>query len=139
MRSKLRLPLPATNADLGLLILRLAIAVVLLFHGVFKAANGIDWMSGMLTDVGLPAFIRYGVFVAELVAPVLLIVGLWTRLAALVITFNMVMAIFLALRDQLFAIKRSGGGWGVELEALIALGALALFFTGAGKYSVSRD
>lgn len=139
MTSKLRIPLPATNADLGLLILRLAVAVVLLFHGVFKAANGIDWMSGMVTDVGLPAFIRYGVFVGELVAPVLLIVGLWTRLAALVITFNMAMAIFLALRDQLFAIKRSGGGWGVELEALIALGALALFFTGAGKYSISRS
>lgn len=137
--SKLRIPLPATNADLGILILRLAIAVVLLFHGVFKAVNGIDWMSGMLAEVGLPAFVRYGVFVAELVAPVLLIVGLWTRLAALIITFNMAMAIFLALRDQVFAIKPQGGGWAIELEALIGLGALALFFTGAGKYGISKN
>jgi putative oxidoreductase len=123
----------------GLLILRLAVAVVILFHGAYKVANGIDWMSGLLAKNGLPAFLRYGVYVAELVAPVLLIVGLWTRLAALVIAFDMVMAVLLALREQVFAVKPQGGGWGIELEALIGLAALVLFFTGGGKYSVSKD
>jgi putative oxidoreductase len=123
----------------GLLILRLAVAVVILFHGAYKVANGIDWMSGLLAQNGLPAFLRYGVYVAELVAPVLLIVGLWTRLAALVIAFDMVMAVLLALREQVFAVKPQGGGWGIELEALIGLAALVLFFTGGGKYSVSKD
>jgi putative oxidoreductase len=111
----------------------------MLFHGAYKVANGIDWMSGLLAQHGLPAFLRYGVYVAELVAPVLLIVGLWTRLAALVIAFDMVMAVLLALREQVFAVKPQGGGWGIELEALIGLAALALFFTGGGKFSVSKD
>lgn len=137
--SQLRIPLPATSPGVGLLILRLALAVVVLLHGAYKVANGIDWMSGLLAQNGLPAFLRYGVYVAEVVAPVLLIVGLWTRLAALVIAFDMVMAVLLALRDQVFAVKPQGGGWGIELEALIGLAALALFFTGGGKYSVSKD
>jgi putative oxidoreductase len=137
--SQLRIPLPATSPGVGLLILRLAVAVVILFHGAYKVANGIDWMSGLLAQNGLPAFLRYGVYVAELVAPVLLIVGLWTRLAALVIAFDMVMAVLLALREQVFAVKPQGGGWGIELEALIGLAALVLFFTGGGKYSVSKD
>ena len=137
--SQLRIPLPATSPSVGLLILRLAVAVVILFHGAYKVANGIDWMSGLLAQNGLPGFLRYGVYVAELVAPVLLIVGLWTRLAALVIAFDMVMAVLLALREQVFAVKPQGGGWGIELEALIGLAALALFFTGGGKYSVSKE
>ena len=137
--SQLRIPLPATSPGVGLLILRLAVAVVVLFHGAYKVANGIDWMSGLLAQNGLPAFLRYGVYVAEVVAPVLLIVGLWTRLAALVIAFDMVMAVLLALREQVFVVKPQGGGWGIELEALIGLAALALFFTGGGKYSVSKE
>ena len=116
--SQLRIPLPATSPGVGLLILRLALAVVVLFHGAYKVANGIDWMSGLLAQNGLPAFLRYGVYVAELVAPVLLIVGLWTRLAALVIAFDMVMAVLLALREQVFAVKPQGGPEVGEVERL---------------------
>lgn len=137
--TKLRIPLPTSNPDLGRLILRITLAVVLLFHGIFKLNNGIDWMREPLAAFGLPAFVGYGVFVAELVAPVLLIVGFWTRLAALVIAFNMAMAVILVLRDRVMTINPSGGGWGIELEALIGLTALALFFMGSGKYSVVRD
>jgi putative oxidoreductase len=134
-----RLPLPATSPDLGLLILRVAIAVVLLFHGVSKLNNGIAWMAGPLGAFGLPGFVGYGAYVAELVAPVLLIVGVWSRPAALVIAFDMMMAVALVLRSQVLAVKEAGGGWGIELEALICLGALALFMTGSGKYAARPD
>jgi putative oxidoreductase len=130
--------LPAPNPDLGLLVLRLAIAVILLFHGIAKVNNGIGWMEGPLAAVGLPAFVSYGVFVAELLAPALLILGLWTQLAALVVAFDMVMAVVLVLRDKVLAINPAGGGWAIELEALICLGAIALFLAGPGRYRLGK-
>lgn len=126
--------LPAPNTDLGLLVLRLAVAAVVLFHGIFKLKYGIAWMEGPLSAFGLPLFVGYGVFLAELLAPVLLTVGAWARLAALVIMFDMMMAVVLVLRDKVFAINPAGGGWAIELEALICLGALTVFLAGPGKY-----
>ena len=131
--------LPPTRPDVGLLVLRWALAAVVLFHGVFKLTHGVGWMREPLAAFGLPVFVAYGAYLAELVAPVLLIVGAWTRLAALVIAFDMAMAIVLVLRHQMFAVKPSGGGWGIELEALILFAAVTLVFTGAGRYAIVRD
>ncbi len=103
-------------------------------HGISKLVNGIDWLGESLTKVGLPAFIKYGVFIGEIIAPLLLVIGYRTRIAALIVAFNMFMTIFLAKSDQLFVIR---GGWAIELNALFLFGALALFFTGGGKYCVS--
>ena len=132
-------PLPATRPDVGLLILRLGLALVVLFHGVFKLTHGVEWIKGPLSELGLPGFLAYGSYVAELVAPLLLIVGAWTRVAALVIALQMAMAVTLVLRGQLFAVKGGGGGWGVETEGLILFAALCLFFTGGGRFSAMRD
>jgi len=120
--------------DTGILIIRLTVGLLLLPHGISKLINGFDWLSGSLTNVGLPAIIRYGVFIGEIVAPLLLVIGYRARIASLIVAFNMLMTIFLAKRDQLFVIR---GGWAIELNALFLLGALALFFTGGGKYCIS--
>ena len=57
----------------------------------------------------LPSVLAYGVYIGEIVAPILLIVGIWTRLAALVIVINMVVAVVLALMPHLFEISNTGG------------------------------
>lgn len=126
------------SIDLGRLVLRLAVAIIVLFHGIYKVTHGVAWMAGPLSAFGLPSFLAYGTYVAEIVAPVLLIVGYKVRLAALVIAFDLTMAIVLVMRGQLFAVKDGGGGWGVELEALIALSALAVFFLGSGRYALGN-
>jgi putative oxidoreductase len=41
-------------------------------------------------------------------------------------------------RPQIFTINPAGGGWAIELPALVLFGALALFFLGGGKYGVNR-
>ncbi len=123
--------------DTGILILRIAVSIVIFFHGSYKLTHGISWIEGPLSKFGIPFFIAYGVFIAELIAPIILALGFRTRLAALVIAFDMFMAVFLVLRNQLFAVKGMGGGWGIELEALIFFGGITLFFTGGGKFSVS--
>jgi putative oxidoreductase len=132
----MRLPFFPKSDDLGRLLLRLAVGGIILFHGVFKLQHGVAWIAGPLGQVGLPGFLAYGTYVAEVVAPVLIILGMWTRPAALLVAFDMFMAVALVLRGQLFSVKEAGGGWGVELEALLLLGALALVFLGAGRYRV---
>lgn len=127
-----------TGIDWGLLLLRIAVGGVLLFHGIFKVRHGVAWIGAMLRPIGLPAALANGVYVAEIVAPVLLILGLFTRVAGVLIAFDMLVAILLVQRHQIFTINR-GGGWGVELEALILLTALALALTGGGRFAALRS
>jgi len=128
----------AKSEDMGRLILRVSVGVVILFHGVAKISHGVEWIKGPLGAAGLPGFIAYGAYIGEVLAPILLILGYRTRVAALVVGFDLLMAIFLVLRHQIFAIKEMGGGWAIELEALILLASLAIFFFGGGKYSLTR-
>ena len=123
--------------DTGKLILRVTVAVLLVMHGIAKMQNGIGWMGGMLQAHHLPAFVGYGVYVAEVIAPILLILGLFTRLAALVIAFDMFMAIVLVQSDKFFA-RNQGGGWAVELEMFFWLASVAIFFLGGGRYAVRK-
>ena len=134
----MRFPSPAPHVDAGLFVLRLGLATLLLFHGVFKVTHGVGWIGGPLGALGLPAFLAYGTYVAEIVAPVLLILGLWTRAAALVIAFDMFMAVFLVRRDDISKINPMGGAWAIELEALFFVMAVALALTGGGRYGVGK-
>jgi len=65
----------------------------------------------------------------------LLIVGVWTRLAALLIVANMVFAIFLVSSPGLLSLNKYGG-YALELDAMYLFTALALALTGAGRYSI---
>lgn len=123
--------------DVGKLIVRLAIGVLLLLHGIAKIRSGIGWMAGPLGSAGLPAFLGYGVYVGEVVAPLLIISGKFTRLAGVVVAINMFAAIMLVQRDNIAALNQ-GGGWAIELEMLFLLGGIALFFLGSGRFALSR-
>ena len=122
--------------NFGRLLLRVTIGGLLLFHGVSKLVHGIAWMTGPLSALHLPFFIAYGVYVGEIVAPILIILGIWTRPAALVVAFDLFMAIVLVSHMRMFSLS-PGGGWGIELDAFYLLTALALFFLGAGKISAT--
>ncbi len=125
--------------DLGKFLVRIAVGSLLLFHGYFKLTHGIDWLTGMLQHKGLPGFLAYGTYVAELLAPILLIIGLWTRLAALVIAVDLLMAIALTSGVNFLKVKEMGGGLGVEVEALFMICSLGIFFMGGGRFSLSRS
>jgi putative oxidoreductase len=55
--------------NIGLLILRLNFGALMLFHGVYKLLNGLDGIKGMLSDLGMPSFLAYGVHLGETIAP----------------------------------------------------------------------
>jgi putative oxidoreductase len=69
------------NENTGKLILRLMLGILILTHGFSKLTNGVDWMDDMLTASGLPVFFKYGVYVGEIIAPALVILGFYTRAA----------------------------------------------------------
>ena len=121
--------------DIGKLILRLTVGGLILFHGINKIIHGVAWMAGPLGAHHLPFFIAYGVYIGEVIAPVLVILGLWTRLATLFVAFNMVVAIGMEAWHLALVINRVGG-WGIELEAFYLLGAIAIFFLGTGRYGI---
>jgi len=95
-------------------------------------------MAGPLGAAHLPFFLSYGVYVAEVVAPILLVVGIWTRPAALVIAFDLFMALVLVVQGRTFTINERGGGLGGELELFFLLTAASIVFLGSGRYAISK-
>ena len=126
-----------TNADLGRLLLRLGLGGCMLFHGVAKLIAGIDGISQLVTSHGLPAFLAYGVYVGEVVAPVLVILGFYSRIGALLIAVNMLVAIGLVHVADLSKLADSGG-WAVELQVLYLVSAIALALMGPGRFSINE-
>jgi putative oxidoreductase len=125
------------NNDLGKLLLRLSVGGLMLFHGFYKLQHGYGFVSGLLVKRGLPGYISYGTLAGELLAPLLIVLGIYTRPAALVEAFSMAMAIYLVHTGQLFSLDQHGG-YALELQALYLFGSIAIFFFGAGRYSFSR-
>ena len=123
------------GVDAALLILRLVLGVLMLLHGISKLPTPPSFITDMLAKGNLPAVLAYGVYVGEILAPILLIVGIWTRLAAAVVAVNMVFAVLLAHTGQLFSLGAQGG-YALELQALYLFVAIALMLTGAGRFSL---
>ena len=125
------------NIDLGLLVLRISIGLLMLLHGISKLIHGIGFIKGMLEGMGMPGFVAYGVIVGEVIAPLAILIGFKTRIASAIYAFNCFVAILMVHSKDLLSLNEHGG-WAVELLGLYLLGAVALVFTGAGKYAVSQ-
>jgi putative oxidoreductase len=121
--------------DQGKLVLRVLLAVLILFHGVSKLIGGVGMIGGMLAKAGLPASLGYLVYIGEVLAPLLILVGLFTRAAALVIVVNMIVALLLVHTKQFFTLNDTGG-WALELQGMYLGSAIAIALLGAGRYSL---
>ncbi|MCC9072178.1 DoxX family protein [Flavobacterium sp. F-65] len=124
------------NQNIGLLILRITIAFPMFIYGISKLFNGISFIQNVLEDKGLPIFLSYGVYVGEIIAPLLMIIGFRTRLAAVFFSINCLTAIFLTQTAFIFQLNENGG-WALELLGIYLFGAIGIYFTGAGKIALS--
>ena len=124
----------------GKLLLRLTVGGLMLFHGVHKILHpdSLDFISNSLQSAGLPTFLTYGVFVVEVLAPLLVIFGVLSRLGGLLIVVNMIFAIALVHGGDLLSLTQHGG-WRLELQAFFLLGGLAVFSMGSGRFALRRD
>ena len=127
----------ATKEDIGKLVLRVTSAGLLFLHGSHSAIHGIDHVKKMVAAAGIPESVAYLNLVGEVVAPLMIMIGYKTRLAALVMAFNMLASIVIAHRDIAFA-RNDFGGWMIELNVFFLFTAVAIFFLGAGRFSLSR-
>jgi putative oxidoreductase len=128
--------LSGRSDDVAKLVLRLSCGGILLFHGTHKVFQGIQHVEDMVTAAGLPRFIAYGNYIGEFVAPIFLILGFRTRIAALVVAFNMLISILIGHSDIIFS-RNDFGGWMIETNMLYMMMAVAICFSGAGRYSLS--
>ena len=123
--------------DTGKLVLRLTLGILILLHGIAKLKGGVGFLTPMVTGIGLPPWFAYGVYVGEVIAPIMLIVGFYSRAGAFIIFINMIFAVVLAHRPELFSIGKQGG-YALELQAMFMFVALALTFMTPGRYALTR-
>jgi putative oxidoreductase len=123
--------------SLGRLLLRLTLGVVILLHGVAKLRYGIDGVERMVTAHGLPEQVAWGVYVGEVIAPLLVLSGWYARTGAALVAVNMLFAIGLAHRGDLLQLGPQSG-WAVETQALMLAAALALALGGPGRYAINQ-
>jgi putative oxidoreductase len=120
--------------DYSLLVLRAFVGTVFLAYGTLKFLGGVQGFAGYLAKHGVP--------VPGLIAPVIMgieffgglgiILGIGTRLAALLLSGLMVVAMFTVTLKVGFA-----GGYDINLVCLGGL--LALLLAGPGKPAVGGD
>lgn len=124
--------------DTGVLLLRIGVGFVLFATGAWKA---LGWFGGidLATAVGFYAQSNIGPFLAylsiftELIGGVLLVLGLLTRLAAIPVTINMLVA-------TLMTLSSSGliGQYGAAYPLSLLLGSAAILLIGPMNFSLDR-
>lgn len=119
--------------DIGLLVLRVGVAILLITHGygkLFGHAPGMEMFTGMVTGMGfpLPAVFAYLAALSEFVGGIALLLGVFTCAAGALNAVTMFVAFAFAHKFNLNA----GGAAFALLASTIALALL-----GPGKYSVA--
>ncbi len=125
-----------TNSDIGLLIIRIALGGIIFFHGFHKITHGIADQYQILADNGIPGVFIYFVYVSEVLAPVLIVLGIFTRLSSLAIIVTMIV-VFYALPFPIGIDEH--GAMNIESQLYFLLLAVALFFTGPGRYVLKKN
>jgi putative oxidoreductase len=129
--------LPTPALDLGLLLARVMVGVVLIAHGwqkldTFTIAGTTDSFEAM----GVPVPQAAAVFAAavELGGGILLLVGLLTPVAAALVVVNMLGAFWFVHRSA--GVFVADNGW--ELVVVIAAAAVAVAVAGPGRASLDH-
>ena len=126
--------------DIGKLIVRMMVGVLMLLHGLHKILNpgSLDSIRNMLASISLPSLLAYGVYFGEVVGALMVILGVYSRIGGLLIAGNMLFALALAHRAQIFTLTNMGG-WALELQGFFLLSGLAIIFLGSGRFALKPD
>ncbi len=122
--------------DIGRLVLRLVLGICILLHGIAKLTGGVGGISGMLASKGLPGVLAYGAYVGEVIAPLLIILGFYSRIGAWLVVVNMLFALLLAHMGEIASLNAQGG-WAIELQAMFLFSAVAVALIGPGKIAIN--
>ena len=125
---------------MGKLTLRLTVGMLMLFHGVAKIIHqeSLEFIGSNLSSIGIPSEIAYGVYLGEVIAPLMIIFGYYTRIGGLIVVVTMVFAVGLVHMGDIFSLSKHGG-WALELQAFYLFGGLAVALLGSGKIAIKPD
>ncbi|HEX4325272.1 MAG TPA: DoxX family protein [Burkholderiales bacterium] len=125
---------------IGKLVLRLALGGLILFHGVGKILHpeSVEPIVKGVTAMGLPGAFAYAVYLGEVLAPLMILLGLFARFGGLLVVINMLFAVMLVHTSQLLTLSKSGG-YGLELQTFYLLCGLTVALLGSGRYAVKPD
>lgn len=130
---------PPLMTDLGLLVIRLMLAVVGVFHGAQKlfgvfGGHGIRGFAGFLESLGVPfpTLAAFAAALSEFLGGLLLALGLFSRIALIPWAFTMYVAVLLVHRHA-FALSANG----MEYALTLAVVLTALILTGPGRYAMT--
>lgn len=132
-----RQPAPSLSDSTGRLLLRLTLGILMLFHGYAKITKGVSGIETALANFGLPAWVAYGVYIGEILAPLLVIIGWYARVGGAIIVINMIFAITLSHSKQLLDLGKSGG-WALELQGFFLLTGLVVLLIGPGRFAINN-
>lgn len=127
-------------ADFGPLLARVIVGVIMVAHGWQKLTMmGIGGFAGYLESlsVPLPGLAAVVVSLVELIGGILLILGLLSRVAALLLTINLAVATVL-VKVQIGLIAPEGQGAGAELDLALIAAFLVVLLSGPGKLALDR-
>lgn len=123
------------SEDAGKLVLRVVVGLLILLHGIAKMRHGLGDVADAMARAHLPYQVGYLVYIGEVLGPLLMIAGWWTRPAAFIVFFNMTVALLLGHPHDLFEMTTHGGLL-LETQWLMLSGALAVSLLGAGRFSL---
>lgn len=133
---------PARKPEVGLFVLRLAMGAIFFLHGWMKLFGGQEsFVREMLAMVGwqMPDWLLLVLAVVEILGGLALILGLFARLAALVLAVEMVVAVLLFHLGQGFfivAIPNVPLAFGFEFHVALVGGLVCVAIGGSGVASL---
>jgi putative oxidoreductase len=119
------------STDYSILLLRIGAGLMIFTHGLPKLMKVINGNFAFGDPIGLgPEISLILAAFAEGICGLFIVLGLWTRLSAIILSINMAVAFFFAHAGDPFSAK--------EKSMLFLLLFVVILFTGGGKYSIDK-
>jgi putative oxidoreductase len=125
------------TADWGTTLLRVSLGIMWIAHALLKLfVFTLPGTAQFFTSIGLPGFLAYPVFAAELLGGAALVLGIYARQAALGLVPIMAVAAWVHVPNG-WVHTSTGGGW--EYPVFLVIASLALWLIGDGALSLRRS
>jgi putative oxidoreductase len=125
-----------TNSDFGALVLRVTLGSVIFLHGFHKVMHGLGDATQNLMDGGIPGQFMFFVYISEVLAPVLIVLGILTRLSSISIVITMII-VFYVLPFPITLDEH--GALTIESQLFFMFLPIAIFFIGPGRYRLYKN
>jgi putative oxidoreductase len=126
-----------SSADYGVLLLRVSLGVMWIAHALLKLfVFSLPGTAQFFESIGIPGWLAYPVFAAELAGGLALVLGMYARQVALALVPVMAVAASVHLHNG-WVHTSAGGGW--EYPVFLMVASIALWLLGDGALSVRRS